>query len=54
MIAVVLVAVLLKPFSNLTGESIDLGIAFTASLWFCLNVLTILIGCLQGVILLFT
>jgi putative ABC transport system permease protein len=48
MIAVVLVAVLLKPFSNLTGESIDLGIAFTASLWFALIALTILIGLLAG------
>ncbi|HEU5168541.1 MAG TPA: ABC transporter permease [Chitinophagaceae bacterium] len=48
MIAVVLVAVLLKPFSNLTGESIDPGIAFTASLWFALIALTILIGLLAG------
>jgi len=48
MIAVVLVAVLVKPFSNLTGESIELGIAFTASLWFALIALTILIGLLAG------
>ena len=48
MIGVVLVAVLLKPFSNLTGESIDPGIAFTASLWFALIALTILIGLLAG------
>jgi putative ABC transport system permease protein len=48
MIAFILVAVLLEPFSNLTGESIDLGIAFTASLWFALIALTILIGLLAG------
>ena len=48
MIAVILVAVLLKPFSNITGESIDVGVAFTASLWIALIALTILIGLLAG------
>jgi putative ABC transport system permease protein len=43
--AVILVAVLLKPFSDLTGESIKLDIAFTASLWFVLIGLAILIDC---------
>jgi putative ABC transport system permease protein len=46
--AVILVAVLLKPFSDLTGESIKLDIAFTASLWFVLIGLAILIGLLAG------
>src|SRR5215204_4722743 len=48
MIAVILVAVLVKPFSDITGESIKLGIAFTASIWIVLIVLTILIGLLAG------
>lgn len=47
-IAVILVAVLLKPFSDITGESIDLRAAFTAGVWFVLIVLTILIGLLAG------
>ncbi|HEV8270382.1 MAG TPA: ABC transporter permease [Chitinophagaceae bacterium] len=46
--AVILVAVLVKPFSDLTGESIKLDIAFTASLWFVLIGLAILIGLLAG------
>ena len=48
MIAVIIVAVLVKPFSNLTGESIDVSVAFTTSVWFTLIVLTILIGLLAG------
>jgi putative ABC transport system permease protein len=48
MIAVILVAVLLKPFSDITGESINLDIAFTTSVWLVLIVLTILIGLLAG------
>jgi putative ABC transport system permease protein len=47
-IAVIFVAVLLKPFSDITGESIDPGTAFTTSVWFVLIVLTILIGLLAG------
>ena len=48
MIAVILVAVLLKPFSDITGESINPGVAFSISVWFVLIVLTILIGLLAG------
>jgi putative ABC transport system permease protein len=48
LIAVILVAVLLKSFSDITGESINLNIAFTTSVWFVLIVLTILIGLLAG------
>lgn len=48
MIAVILVAVLLKPFSDITGESINLNIAFTPSVWCVLIVLTISIGLLAG------
>jgi putative ABC transport system permease protein len=48
LIAVILVAVLLKPFSDLTGESIKLDVAFTTGLWFVLIILTILIGLLAG------
>jgi hypothetical protein len=48
MIAVILVAVLVKPFSDITGESINLDVAFTISVWLVLIVLTILIGLLAG------
>ncbi len=48
LIAVILVAVLLKPFSDITGESIDPGVAFSISVWLILIVLTILIGLLAG------
>ena len=48
LLAIVLVAVLIKPFSNITGESINTGLAFTTSVWLALIVLTILIGLLAG------
>jgi len=47
-LAVILVAILLKPFSNLTSESIDLSNASTTGLWVALIALTILIGLLAG------
>ncbi|MEO6542099.1 MAG: ABC transporter permease, partial [Ferruginibacter sp.] len=47
-LAVLLVAILLKPFSNITGETIVAGIAFTPTLWFALLGLTVMIGLLAG------
>jgi putative ABC transport system permease protein len=47
-LAIILVAVLIRPFSGITGESIDPALASTASVWFALIVLTILIGVLAG------
>jgi len=47
-LAVILVVLLLKPFSNITGETIVAGIAFTPTLWVALLALTIMIGLLAG------
>jgi putative ABC transport system permease protein len=47
-LAVLLVSVLLKPFSDLTGEAIVAGIAFTPTLWLALLGLTVMIGLLAG------
>jgi putative ABC transport system permease protein len=47
-LAVILVAILVKPFSNITGETINIGVAFTTGVWFVLIILTILIGLLAG------
>lgn len=48
LLAVILVAILLKPFSDITGESITAGIAFSWNLWLALIALTILVGLLAG------
>ncbi|MEO6252367.1 MAG: ABC transporter permease [Ferruginibacter sp.] len=48
LIAVILVAILLKPFSNITGETIVASIAFTPTLGFALLGLTVMIGLLAG------
>ncbi|MEP7323397.1 MAG: ABC transporter permease [Saprospiraceae bacterium] len=48
LLAVVLVLVLLKPFSDMAGESIHIDSAFTPMVWIALLALTILIGLLAG------
>jgi putative ABC transport system permease protein len=48
LLAVILVILLLKPFSHITGESVNPGSAFTTGLWLALVALTILIGLLAG------
>ena len=47
-IAVVLVMLLLKPFSVLTGESIDPDVFGSANIWITVAILTILVGLLAG------